>query len=313
MPIYNAEPWLREALDSLKTQSHTDFEAILVCDGPTDRSEEICREYAAADRRLRILTQYNQGLSAARNHGIDHARGEWIFFLDADDMMMPDTLAALLAAANATGTRIAGGDFARGEHLKPNPSESSKEIHPVVLSAEDAIITGLYQKRIINHAWGMLYHASIFSGPDSLRFRNCYYEDLDFFYRAFERADQICLIDKCVYFYRDNPESFINTWSASRLDVLDVTDRIAECMSGRSPKLRSAARDRRFSAHFNMLLLMLRHGIDLPEQKERCLRVIRAGRRDELRDPDVRIKNKFGALLSYLGMPAMKTLCRLSH
>lgn len=134
----------------------------------------------------------------------------------------------------------------------------------------------------------------------ALRFLPGRYEDLDLFYRAFERAETICLLDEVVYFYRDNPGSFINTWSPARLDVLNVVDRIEAHYAQGPADLLRAARDRSFSAHFNMLLAMRRAGVDLPEQKARCLNKIKQLRRQELRDPNVRIKNKLGALLSYL-------------
>lgn len=314
IPVYNAEPWLREALDSLREQTHADFEAIMVCDGCTDRSEEICREYGDKDPRFVILVQPNQGVSAARNNGVTISRGEWICFMDADDRLPSESLSDLLKAATLTNTKIAVGRFQRGLSLRPVHEKSVNGLFPVeIMSAEEAIVTGLYQKRILNSPWGVIFHRHLFFNPFRLLFRDCRYEDLDFFYRAFERTDRICLIDKCVYFYRDNPASFINTWSRARLDALEVTDRISIHMQSKSERLQEAARDRRFSAHFNIMLLMLFHGIDLPEQKERCMQVIRESRLAELRDPDVRLKNKLGALVSYLGMPAMRLLCKFSH
>ncbi len=156
----------------------------------------------------------------------------------------------------------------------------------------------------------MLFQSSVFNGEKPLRFRKCRYEDLDLFYQAFERVDKVCILNRTVYFYRDTPGSFINTWSDARFDVLDVTDRMAKHFTHRSAALLRAANDRRFSAHFNILAEMMRHGIDNPEQRERCIKVIKEQRRKELADGKVRLKNKLGALVSYLGMPAIKILCK---
>lgn len=156
----------------------------------------------------------------------------------------------------------------------------------------------------------MLFHSSVFKGEKPLRFRKCRYEDLDIFYQAFERVDRICILDRVVYFYRNTPGSFINKWSDARFDVLDVTDRIVAHMKNKSPELYKAALDRRFSAHFNILVEMLRNGIENPEQLSRCLKVIKEQRFRELIDGKVRLKNKLGALVSYLGMPAIRVLCR---
>ena len=309
VPVYNAEVWLRDALQSILYQTYTDFEVVMVNDGSTDGSEKICRDFADSDPRFRLISQPNSGVSAARNNGIDHANGEWIAFMDADDIMPPDALAVMMSHAGKSDAKIIAGNFSRGiPHTLPKGDG-----HSMTIPSDTAIMIGLYQMRILNNPWGMLFHSSVFGGKKPLRFRKCRYEDLDLFYRAFERVDKVCILDRNVYFYRDTPGSFINKWSDARLDVLDVTDRMAEHMSHRSPRLLRAAQDRRFSAHFNMLIEMERHGIDNPEQKKRCLRVIREERMRELTDGKVRLKNKLGALASFLGMPAIKILCRLSH
>ena len=309
IPVYNAEKWLRDALASLQGQTYADFEAILVDDGSTDGSADICRRLCGHDSRFRLISQKNSGVSAARNRGIDDASGEWIAFMDADDVMPPDALAVMAEHARKSGAGIVAGGYTRGIP-KQTPAGKGRSM---TVDSDTAILIGLYQKRILNNPWGMLFHSSIFKGEEPLRFRPCRYEDLDLFYQAFERTEKVCILDRTVYFYRDTPGSFINSWSEARLDVLDVTDRMAEHMRRRSPALHRAAQDRRFSAHFNMLVEMTRHGIDNPEQTERCLRVIKAQRLNELKDGKTRLKNKLGALLSYLGMPAIRLICRSSH
>ena len=92
IPVYNAEPCLRRCLDSVLASACGDFEIVLINDGSTDGSLKICTEYATGDRRIRLITQENQGVSAARNRGIDEALGEWLIFLDADDFITDDFL-----------------------------------------------------------------------------------------------------------------------------------------------------------------------------------------------------------------------------
>ncbi len=306
VPIYNGEKWLREALESLRGQSFRDFEVVMVDDGSTDDSEKICKEFAESDQRFKLTSQPNAGVSAARNQGIEMAKGEWIAFMDADDVVPPDALETLHFHAQKSGAGIVAGRYLR-KIPKQNPHGTGSSM---TVSSDTAILIGLYQKIILNNPWGMLFHSSIFKGERPLRFRKCRYEDLDLFYQAFERTDKVCIADRVVYYYRDTPGSFINTWSESRYDVLDVTDRIAEHMAKRTPALLKAAKDRRFSAHFNILIEMLRNCIDNKVQLERCLRVIKEQRLNELMDGKVRLKNKLGALISYLGMPAIKLLCK---
>ncbi|WP_245167488.1 SP_1767 family glycosyltransferase [Streptococcus cuniculi] len=87
VPVYNVESYLRRCLDSLLKQTYTDFELVLVNDGSTDRSAEICEEYARKDVRIRVFHQENAGPSAARNHGVEQTRGRYITFVDSDDFV----------------------------------------------------------------------------------------------------------------------------------------------------------------------------------------------------------------------------------
>lgn len=86
IPVYNVAPYLRECLDSVLAQTFTDWEAICVDDGSTDESGAILDEYAAKDKRFRVIHQANAGVSAARNRALDEVKGAWVGFLDADDL-----------------------------------------------------------------------------------------------------------------------------------------------------------------------------------------------------------------------------------
>lgn len=86
IPVYNVAPYLRECLDSILSQTFTDWEAICVDDGSTDGSEEILDEYKTKDSRFKVVHQENSGVSAARNRALDEANGVWVLFLDADDL-----------------------------------------------------------------------------------------------------------------------------------------------------------------------------------------------------------------------------------
>lgn len=95
VPIYNREKWLRNCLDSISSQTFKDWECILINDGSTDNSLKIAQEYAANDPRFIVFSQENQGVSAARNLGLDHAQGKWLAFVDSDDEIAPDYLEIL--------------------------------------------------------------------------------------------------------------------------------------------------------------------------------------------------------------------------
>lgn len=89
VPVYNTAPWLRRCLDSICSQNYHNLEILCINDGSTDNSAEILEEYAAKDARIKVFTQENAGLSAARNTGLEHASGEWITGVDSDDYLYP--------------------------------------------------------------------------------------------------------------------------------------------------------------------------------------------------------------------------------
>ena len=107
VPVYNVEKYLPKCLDSLLAQSWQELEIIVVDDGSPDNSWDIMQEYARRDSRVRPIRQKNGGLSAARNAGVEAARGEWIGFLDSDDYVAPEMYERLYRAAAEQGAQMA--------------------------------------------------------------------------------------------------------------------------------------------------------------------------------------------------------------
>lgn len=99
VPVYNAEKYLSRCVDSIMTQTFHNWELLLVDDGSIDKSGEICAQYATKDKRIQVFHKENGGVSSARNIGLDHAKGEWITFVDADDFIRESYLAHLLEHA----------------------------------------------------------------------------------------------------------------------------------------------------------------------------------------------------------------------
>lgn len=106
VPVYNVEPYLRQCLESISIQNYKNLEIILVDDGSTDRSRDICEEYAGKDKRFYVIHQGNAGVCAARWAGIQKASGTYIGFVDSDDWIAPETYKELHDIANITQADI---------------------------------------------------------------------------------------------------------------------------------------------------------------------------------------------------------------
>lgn len=296
VPVYNAEKYIEECVESILTQTFKDFELILVDDESTDSSLSICREFAVRDNRIKVILAEHGGLSCARNRGIAESKGGKIAFVDADDALHPQALEILSDIMDKTDSGIVSSGNIHGEScdFQTYPDWENK---CYIQNPLDAVKDTLYQ-RIDNSAWARLYKKSIFQESDWFR-PGLYYEDLEFFYRAYLRCDKITRVNLPLYFYRRHPESFLHTWSDKRLDVLTVVDEIETFVSRQYPELINAARDRKYSANYNMFLRVGENGRN--EVAADCWNVVRSYRLGILRDPDSRLKNKAGAILSYFG------------
>lgn len=305
IPAFNAGQYLRECVMSVLAQTHHNLEAIIVDDGSTDSTSNIAESLAALDKRVKVIHRQNGGLSAARNTGIENAGGEYIGFVDADDAIHPRFIETALHEMGRTGADI----FSCGIQ-RDDSSRWASAIPPAkAISPMKAIETVLYQRSgMLCSVCTHIYKASAI-GPE--RFTpGLLYEDLDFFYRAFERATLIAHSEARMYFYRITPASLLHTFDARRLDVLDITDRIS--LRYRSvPDLAMAASDRRFAAHFNMFVLCTRHG--MPHDAIRCWKAVEESRLKILFNHRSRLKNRIGALASLLGRRATLAIASLAY
>ena len=294
VPFYNVEKYARKCIESLMEQTFRNIEIILVDDGSPDNCGTIIDEYAAKDTRIKAIHKQNGGLSSARNAGIAEARGQWLTYLDSDDTLYPDALARLMAATTENVDIVVAG-LSRDRDVAAVTDDSVE-----IMSGLTALERGLYQRGVTTSACAKLFSRRVADGitfPDGL-----YYEDLLYCVETLRRSARVAVIGDVVYYYRDNPSSFINTFSPRRLDVLRVTARVEELLEGDEELLR-AARSRRLSACFNIYGLLAVHDRDgrYSDVSCRCWTLIKDYRRDSLFDPRVRLKNKVGILLSYMG------------
>lgn len=108
VPVYNAEKYLGRCINSILAQTFVDFEVLLIDDGSKDYSGNICDDYALIDMRIKVIHKKNEGVSTARNVGLDSARGEWIAFVDADDFVYPTWLHNYIVLADGYDLVVQG-------------------------------------------------------------------------------------------------------------------------------------------------------------------------------------------------------------
>lgn len=220
IPVYNTAPWLRRCLESVCGQALQNIEIICVNDGSTDGSAEILDEYVQQDRRiLPISLARNQGVSVARNIGMEAATGEWLGFVDSDDTILPDFYEKLYAAATSSHAEIVKG-VRWSERLAPTYIDRSinKRIKE--------------NKQNFCIEWTTAIYNTDFIRMNNIRFiPECIrHEDVAFAYIASTSAKKIKIVDNAVYKYSFRPGS-ANTQLCTYRQVMSILSAYASMLA----------------------------------------------------------------------------------
>lgn len=228
IPFFNSRKTLLRTVDSVLAQSYQNWELILVDDGSTDDSHSILND--VNDPRIKLIHQRNQGASAARNNGLNHASGEWICFVDSDDSLTPTALEKLLDAASGQADIIAGCyQTSTNEEKECGNLPQSVSFEPSRLAKntlfwqkyESGIIADLFCGKKASYLlnlgapWAKLYRREMLE-QHSLRFNEqlTLHEDTLFNHLAYSYAREVCLVPTPVYCYLDNPDSLTRSQNA---------------------------------------------------------------------------------------------------
>ena len=219
IPVYNVEAYLKRCIDSILAQTYVDFEVLLIDDGSTDHSPEICDEYSYKDPRIKVVHQAYSGVAAARNIGLEwyykNSKAEWFFFVDSDDCIHPRCLEVLLNAAESTGTAIAIGNYIEFSDEEVKPEETIAEVQK--FNSEDFFIERCSNIAVV---WCKLYQRKCFEG---IRFpAGKIHEDEFTTYKVIFRENNVSFIDTPLYFYYHNKTSITKQWSSDRVVIIDA-------------------------------------------------------------------------------------------
>lgn len=204
VPVHNVEDYLEQCLQSLITQNYSDIEILLVDDGSTDRSSHICDSYAVKDNRIKVFHTINRGVAAARNTGIENAKGDFLMFVDGDDWVEPEFCSiSLRVALKEDADVVMFGFFKEGFRTK---NHSKPELRGEIVFQDRFM---LYGKLKSSFAWNKIYRRELF---DDVRFPEGYtYEDIPVAYRIFYKSAKLWYIDDILYHYRTRDGSITST------------------------------------------------------------------------------------------------------
>ncbi|MBR1497586.1 MAG: glycosyltransferase [Oscillospiraceae bacterium] len=265
--VYNTGQYLSKALDALLGQTYEDFELLLVDDGSTDGSGEICEREAKRSTKIRVFHKPNGGLSSARNYGIEHAAGEYIIFPDPDDWVEPDYLQGLLDIRGRHGADLSVcGHYMTwdGRDILWNASARERVFH-----TGEALEELMKPLSFCGYAWNKLYRMDVIR-EHGLRFDEelGMAQDLHFAFRYFQYCESIAYDPRPLYHYsRDNGgvTAYATPLTARKLSGLKTYEKIAALAHGRYPGAEAAAYSTLCAACLQYINLYYRNGMDQPE------------------------------------------------
>ena len=218
VPVYNVKEYLDSCILSILNQTYENLELILVDDGSTDGSARVCDLAAKKDARIRVLHKENSGVSDARNMGLDQAHGQYVSFVDADDILAPYAVDCLLDASLSCDADISVGEYQNFE--RKIVFERSVGNKPCIISGREAV------RRVIGkeHVRYTVVHNKLFKAELVQNFRfvsGKIHEDEEFMCRILYSAPKIATIAQVIYGYRTRPNSIMSSkYSRQRLSIL---------------------------------------------------------------------------------------------
>ena len=313
VPVYNAENTIRACVDSILNQSYPDFELILVDDGSQDGSFQVCADYAEKDCRIRACRIEHGGVSAARNYGIDQARGTYLSFVDADDYLGRECLELLADMIHRYSVGIAaikGKIIVAGRETGTHDADI--RIPAELLSKEQALREALIgQDKFGVGPCGKIYHRKLW---EQIRFPvGVLYEDLVTIPWVFAQNEQVAYHPSVQYYYVMTPGSLTHhPISEKDWDIIRNVKQLTDYMDEEFPQLHDAAVARMVKEHICYLYRLVDS-----EEYSRIYPKLRKDYqtywREALRNSEVPIRRKMQTLLLLISPTLYKAARKIAN
>ena len=311
IPVYNAENTIEHCVEAVLRSHYESLEIVLINDGSSDNSSNIINTLSTKYTNVKAFDYENGGAATARNRGVANAQGEYVSFIDSDDLITEDYFNTLFSTMQKYDSDVSVCSYKKiygpSEYAKTlqllsegNYSHASKDANTYVFNTEEAVSNLLYQRHFISSPWGMLSKRELWNNvhfPDGKRA-----EDMATIYKLFAEAKSVCYTDAELYLYYQSKSSTIYT-TQDRLNpdyyghCIDMMNFVSEKM----PSVMLAAKSRTFSACFQIL-----SETPVKSQNKEFIQKLYATvhdlRHDVLCDKNGKPRNRIASLLSYISI-----------
>ena len=297
VPVYNIKGYIGKCIDSLIMQTYKNIEIILVDDGSTDGSAEICETYAKRDERIMIIHKENGGLSDARNEGIENATGEYISLVDGDDFVDKYYIERQYRALSKYNA-----DMAITSHSVVYPKKtidmSTKEEYTD--NPEGILRQILYDEGIDLSAWGKLYKKNLFNNIKYPKGR--LFEDSATTYKLIDACDIIAVDSVSVYNYVMRSDSIVNKdFSKNKMDLITSTQEMTDYVREKYPELSRGCDRRMMYAYLSTLSQLAKSKVDDKKSECELMLYIKTNRRKILKDNNLPKRDRLALWSTFLG------------
>lgn len=307
IPIYNTQDYLEVCLNSVIEQSYSNIEIILINDGSTDHSVKICEKFAQNDPRVKLYNQKNMGQAAARNLGNEIAKGEYILYVDSDDVIANNHVERLLTIAREMEADIVQCEYVKFRKNIISPKNKTELIKSYLPTK--ALEEFCYQRTFNASPCGKLIQRSLL---ENIKFPvGMGYEDLAIIYQLLGRGKKIVYTNEVLYFYRQHASSTMHAaFSKKKIDRIRIAYKLKEYMNSFYPENSVAVNSRFLLANFQLLM-------DIPFNKQysdlrqEVWNNIKFSRKIVMQDRKSKKSLRLMALISFGGIWILMVLGRL--
>ena len=215
VPVYNVEKYLKKCVDSITSQTYKNLEILLVDDGSTDSSGQICNEFEKNDARIKVIHKKNRGLSDARNAGLDRAKGQYYAFIDSDDYIREDMFEKMIKKAESEDFDLVCCDM---DYIFEDGKTKTVSSH-IESDLRDFEAIKESMTRIYPAPWNKIYHRRLFD--HGVRFtKGVWYEDMEFIYRLYPYIKSIGTVKEPFNQYVQHPGAITYTYDERLFDYI---------------------------------------------------------------------------------------------
>lgn len=251
VPVYNCAKYLKSCVTSLLSQTYQNLEIVFINDGSADDSLELLQSYAKSDSRIKVISQKNQGLSAARNTGLKNSTGEYVTFVDGDDQIEPAMIYSMVNTLLQEKADIVACSF---KELYPSGKVVgfSHNHKPQVFDTKDALKAMLKEQGFMVSATMKLFPLNYFK---DVKFPiSKLHEDVGTTYKLIMKASSVAFIPDELYIYCHHQGSIVlGTFDDRKFDLITETDEMCDAIDKKYPELKNITNERRMRARFSIL------------------------------------------------------------